>query len=241
MKVYLHYTIWNKAAHVPRLMEGVADCIPKGSSIDIVFDNCTDSSLHNFHLVKKKYLAGYKVREFESTKKFRWPNTNDAIKRFLHSDCDIFLSPQDDQKLQDRHLIDNLMKVPESGIIGMRDGVDNGQYWSSNFSRGTEKTIWLKSGEFQKVTFVNDGPIALHRSTILKVGEFDERYWAHYADNDYSHRCEELDLENYVMGAEVIHEKWDCKTCGALIPSEVWSDEFSKHDYNIYKKKWLLK
>lgn len=237
--IYLHYTIWNKAAHIPWIVEGIVNCIPKGSIVDFVFDNCTDSSRANF-LMMADSLKDYRVREFQSTKKYRWPNTNDALNRFILSDCEIFLSPQDDQKLQDRHLIDNLLKVPESGIIGMRDGVTEGQYWSSNFSRGTGRTIWLRSGRFQKVSFVNDGPIALHRSTVLKVGTFDEQFWAHYADNDYSHRCEEQGLDNYVMGAEVIHEKWECRKCGPLVPSEVWTAEFSSHDYEKYRKKWLL-
>lgn len=241
MKLYLHYTIWNKAAHIPWLVEGIVNCIPKGSILDFVFDNCTDSSLPNLKNLCMNDLKGYEVRIFESTKKFRWPNTNDALRRFMDSGCDLFLSPQDDQKLQGRTIINDLVKVPESGIIGMRDGISEGTYWSSNFSRGSARTIWLRNGEFQKVTYVNDGPIALWRSTVEKIGLFDEQFWVHYTDNDYSHRCEKEGLENYVMGAEVIHEKWGCRKCGDIQSSEVWGDEFSKHDYNIYRKKWLLK
>ena len=244
MKYYIHYTLWNKAAHVPWLCEGIVNCIPKGSVIDFVLDNCTDETEANLNwcINNKQYLQGWNVRMFKSTKKYRWPNTNDAMGRFLTSDCNVFISPQDDQKLQDRHLIKNLEFVLSQGaqVIGMRDGVINGnELFSSNFSRGTAKTTWLASGEFKEVDYINDGPIALTRNAVTEIGLFDTEFWAHYADNDYCHRAKEKGYKVFVMGAEVVHEKWSCKICGNIQPSEVWGDDFSKHDYEIYKRKWL--
>lgn len=247
MKIYLHYNIWNKAAHVPWICEGIRWSMPKGTIIDWTLENCTDSTEANLQMCieSKGYgmLMAFDNRIRKSTKKYRWPNCNDAMKRFMESDCDVFLSPQDDQQIQDKHLfvnLERLLKEPNVGFVGMRDGVDSvNNYYSSNFSKGTDKTEWLRAGDFRKVRHVNDGPIALTKKVIEKVGYFDEAYWAHYSDQDYSYRCEKAGFQNYVLAAEVVHEKWSCKVCGEVQPSEVWTQEFSEHDYNVFKSRWL--
>lgn len=256
MKIFVFYVVWNKAAHIPWICEGIRTAIPDGSIVDFTLDNCTDKTEENLITIFNSSIAeqssihygslyGKKFNSRYSRKKYRWPNTNDAIDRFMDSDCDLFFSPQDDQQIQDKKIIPNLLKLfanePNVGLVGMRDGIDiEGKYYSSNFSKGTPKTVWLNQGEYKEVVYVNDGPIAIHRSTIEKVGKFDENFWAHYADNDYSFRCSEFGLRNFVMGADIVHEKWDCKNCGALKPSEVWSQEFSSHDYNYYRQKWPI-
>lgn len=153
MRIYLFYNIWNKAAHVPWLCEGIRNCFPQNT---------------------------------------------------------------------------------------MRDGIDfDNSYFSSNFSfNAPNQATFLKSGEYKRVRHVNDGPLLLSRQTINKVGLFTEDMWMHYVDTDYSYRCLEAGLNNYVMGAEVIHEKWGCRVCGDIQASEVWGDEFSKHDHQIFRSKW---
>jgi len=251
MKIYLHYTIWNKAVHVPWICEGIRACMPMNTILDFTFENCTDNSEANLGWCRPKNvygsIYGYDLRVHTSTKKYRWPNVNDAIDRFMRSDCDIFLSPQDDQQIQDKGLAKNLVNLfeKERGFVGMRDGVGgvtetghDGHYWSSNFSKGVPSTIWLTSGQYKEVIYVNDGPIALAKETVNRVGKFDLGFWAHYADNDYSFRCHEAGLKVFVMGAEIVHEKWNCKVCGGATPSEVWAQEFSSHDHLYYKSKW---
>lgn len=235
---------------IPWICEGIRTCFPAGTYVDFVFDNCTDSSLDNFvHRANAKHteygsLSGFHTRYFRSEKKHRWPNTNDAIRRFMDSPCDLFLSPQDDMKLQDKFIVQNLINLYQSnqkvGLVGMRDGISPGIMYSSNHSHQTDvKTNWLRSGEFRKVDLVNDGPICLSKEAVREIGYFNEEYWAHYTDNDYCHTAVEKGYNNFVMGAEIVHEKWDCKKCGALIQSEVWSQEYSSHDYDIYKAKWI--
>lgn len=246
MKFYIHYTIWNKRDHIPWICEGIKSAIPKGSVIDFTFDNCTDDSLDiflrlcvNAPAVNYGSLAGYQVNYRESTKKLRWPNTNDSIQRFMQSDCDLFLSPQDDMKIQDKFICQNLQQLYNSqtniGLVGMRDGFDfNNQMYSSCHSHQTaQPTIWLRSGQYQQVKYVNDGPICLDKKAVNTIGVFDEQYWAHYNDNDYCFRANQLGFKNFVMGAEIVHEKW-----GRVDASEVWTQEYSTHDYEIYKKKW---
>lgn len=251
MKIYLHYNIWNKGAHVPWICEGLRWTMPKGTVIDWVLENCTDKTEENLRMCidSKGYgmVSQFDNRIHISKKKYRWPNCNDALGRFMQSDCDLFLSPQDDQQIQDKHLIsnlENLFKFAETiqkkpGLIGMRDGIDGaGFYYSSNFSKGTDKTTWLIPGEFRKCRHVNDGPIALTKEVVNKVGYFDEAYWAHYSDQDYSYRCNREGFQNFILGAEIVHEKWSCKVCGEVQASEVWSQEFSEHDYKVFRLKW---
>ena len=243
MKIYLHYTIWNKQGHVPWICEGIRMTIPKDSIIDFVFDNPTDDGVKQLEaqidLLESSYgsLKGFKVIYRISKKKLRWPNTNDAIERFMKSDCSLFLSPQDDMKIQDKKIVPNLIKLYQEntnvGMIGMRDGITNGKFWSSNHSPGGGPlTTFLKSGEYMPVWFVNDGPVCLSKFTIDTVGLFDLEYWAHFGDNDYCWRAEEKGLQNFVMGAEIVHEKFSAQA------SEVWNQDYSIHDYEVYKRKW---
>ncbi len=247
MKLWICYVIWNKAAHIPWICEGIRLTMPKGTHVDFVLDNCTDQTEAHLNTVVNANgyggLEGYTVTIHKSTKQYRWPNTNDSIGRFLTSDCTHFFSPQDDQQIQDKFIFGNLEKLYSEadniGFVGMRDGVtESGHFFSSCFSKPTPKTSWLKSGQYISVKYVNDGPICISRQTIQKVGVFNPDFIAHYTDNDYSFRCNKLGLTNYVMGAEIIHEKWECKVCGPLIPSQVWTQEVSDHDYRLYKILW---
>ena len=114
--------------------------------IDFVFDNCTDESVYYFK--NHNIINTHQVVYFESDKKLRWPNTNDAIERFLKSDCDIFLSPQDDMKVQDKFILQNLENLYSRerniGIVGMRDGIkrDKNQFYSSCHSRTLKTFQW---------------------------------------------------------------------------------------------------
>lgn len=251
MKIYLHYTLWNKGGHVPWLCEGIRRSLPKGSIVDFVFDNCTDESEKIFRDLirapRERYgtLRDFDVRCFSSTKKLRMPNTNDAIDRFMQSDAALFLTPQDDMKLQDPYIAQNLTKLYQEcaniGIVGMRDGIVPGHYYSSSHSPGgpfPTPTTYLRSGEYRKVDQVNDGPLCLSKFSVEKVGKFDSELWAHYHEPDYGWRAEALGLSNYVMGCELVHEKWGCKTCGEIQQSEIWSQEYSSHDYDLHKSRW---
>ena len=243
MKIFLHYTIWNKEGHIPWICEGIKKSMPKNTVLDFVFDNPTDNGVNQLqiymNLPANEYgsLRGYKCHYYVSSKKLRWPNTNDAIERFMKSDCDLFLSPQDDMKIQDKFLVENLTKLyqenTEVGLVGMRDGLIGNDFYSSCHSPGGTNTKYLRSGEYQKVDFVNDGPVCLNKRTVQKVGLFDTEYWAHFGDNDYCFRCNDLGLNNFVMGAEVVHEKW-----GSIEASEVWNQEYSNHDWEVYRRKW---
>lgn len=246
MKIYCHYTYWNKGGMLRWITEGIKRSLPKGSIVDFVFDNCTDDSENIFKTLIKaprdQYgsLRDFDVRWFSSTKKLRMPNTNDAIERFMKSDAALFLTPQDDMKLQDPYIAQNLTKLYQEcaniGIVGGRDGIIPGRYFSSSHSPGAPfptPTTYLRSGEYKLVDQVNDGPLVLSKFSIEKVGVFNCDYWAHYHEPDYGWRAQQVGLSNYVMGMEIVHEKW-----GGIQQSEIWSQEYSSHDYDLHKSRW---
>lgn len=222
------------------LCKGIKYFIPKGSHVDIILDNCTDKSKYWLENLGPYSLENYVFNFYESTISYRWQNTNEAIKRFLKTDCDIFLSPQDDQKIQDAFLIQNLKDLYDQnknvGIIGMRDGIINGRFWSAHHSLITDNTTWLAAGDYLPVDEINDGPICLSRETIEKIGLFDtENFISFYTDTDYSRRCTKAGLQNYVMGAEIVHEKW-----GNVQASTIYTQEIASHDWDNFKKKYIV-
>lgn len=253
MKFFVHYTIWNKGAHVPWICEGIRTAFPENTIVDFTLENCTDASELNLKTIFENSntpnyygsLFGKPHSYRHSQKKYRWANVNDAIDRFMLSDADVFISPQDDMQIQDKDLVRNITNFFKEksnvGLIGLRDVIVENKYYSSSFSYGSPETHWLTQGDYMPVNYVNHDPVILTKETVRKVGKFDEEYIIHYVDNDYSFRCLEAGLQNYVMGAFIVHEKGECKICGALQPSDVWTQEVSAHDYNIYFNKWKNK
>jgi GT2 family glycosyltransferase len=243
MKIFVHYTIWNKESMVQWFAKGIKYCIPPGSHVDFVLDNCTDSTkliVSNLQSDPNFNLNEYVFNWYESDKKYRWQNTNDAIERFLQTDCTHFLSPQDDQKIQDSFIFQNLQMLYNSapvkvGIIGMRDGITDGNYLSAHHShKVTSPQRWLRSGEYHPVEYINDGPVCLSRECIEAIGLFDvNNFIAFYTDQDYSYRCKQQGFQPYVMGAEIVHEKW-----GNVIASELYTQEIASHDYNNFLGKY---
>lgn len=247
MKGYLHYNIWNKESHVEWILRSINYFIPKDTIIDFSFESCTDSSISIFNQYKDIYLKQYHVIYTETDIKYRMKNFNEAIKRFLNTDCDFIVSPQDDQFIQDANIMENLINIFKSnnnvGLIGMRDGFtfNYENYYSSHFSFKTDFfKKWLKSGEYINVKNLNDGPLALSRETIEKVGLFDDDMNVFYIENDYCARCLKAGLSNYVMGVELLHIKlWleiKEKVYG-VIASEVYDKNFGEIDLNIFNRK----
>jgi hypothetical protein len=232
MKCYLYYNIWNKESHIDLILRGINYFIPNDVFIDITFEDLKDLSLKNFHHFnnQQKYLSNHRYTAQETPIKYRMKNINAAIQRFLKTDYDIFITPQDDQFIQDSNFISNIInlytKEQNVGLVGMRDGFDQTgkNYHSSHFSISSPSfnTKWLKSGEYAQSFFLNDGPLVLHRSTIEKVGVFDtDNFNVFYLEYDYCFRCKNAGLKNFVLGSELLHMKF-----GNIINSEVYNLEF---------------
>lgn len=241
MKPYIHYNIWNKEQHIKHILKGINKFVDRNSFIDITFENPQDNSVGEFENLKSKYLEGYNFSSLIVSEKYRLKNANNAMRRFMQSDCDFFLTPQDDQWIQDSGLIDNISNIyrKESnvGLIGLRDGFNYNfsNMISSHFSEKTGGTIrWLKSGEYAKVQAINDGAMIINKDAINRVGYFDaENFNAFYIEMDYSARCNKAGLSNFVLGAELVHIK-----LGA-IPSELYKPEldYGAKDLSVLKSK----
>ncbi len=242
MKPYIHYNIWNKASHISLILEGINKFVDKNSFIDITFESPQDSSVQMFDELKHKFLDGYNYSSRIVTERYRLKNANDSMRRFMDSDFDFFLTPQDDQWIQDSGLIENISnlykKESNVGLIGLRDGFDYnfGNMISSHFSVKTGGTIrWVKSGEYAKVQAVNDGAMIVNKETINKVGYFDaENFNAFYIEMDYSARCNKAGLSNYVLGAELVHLK-----LGGTMASELYDSglDYGAKDLSMLRSK----
>lgn len=245
MKCYLHYNIWNKESHIDLILRNINYFIPNNVFIDFTFEDLKDASLRNFDYFnnQQKYLLNHKYRAEETKLKYRMNNINAAIERFLKTDYDIFITPQDDQFIQDSNFISNILnlysKEENVGLVGMRDGFDQSgkNYHSSHFSVSSPSfnTKWLKSGEYFEAFFLNDGPLVLHRNTIEKVGFFDTaNFSVFYLEYDYCFRSRNAGLKNYVLGTELLHMKF-----GNIINSEVYNLQFdyARKDRESLKRK----
>jgi len=233
MKCYLNYNIWNKESHIDLILRGIKYFVPTDVFVDFTFEDLKDSSFRNFHYFnnQQKYLSNHAYTASETNLKYRMKNINASIERFLKTDCDIFITPQDDQFIQDSNFISNIInlysKEKNVGLVGMRDGFDqNGKnYNSSHFSISSPSfnTKWLKSGEYAQAFFVNDGPLVLSRKTIETVGFFDtDNFNVFYLEYDYCFRCKNAGLTNFVLGSEMLHMKF-----GNIINSEVYDLNFN--------------
>lgn len=241
MKTYVSYTIWNKQDQIDWIMRGINYFIPKGSVVHFILDHCDDDSVERTIIFANKYLKEFDFFYETATETNRWQNTNVALKRFLQSDCGLFLSPQDDQRIQDSKLISNLLRFnPETtGIIGMRDGLvgtDGRVTHSAHHSilPNPDSTTWLSPGEFAEVDCINDGPVAMFKQAVEKVGLFDvENFKAFYTEYDYALRCKSAGLANYVMGVELVHEKLGKQSAS----NYGFNSEIAEHDLNSLRRK----
>lgn len=245
MKYYCHYTIYLPPIHIPWLMRGLGFRLPKGSIIDVVFDNPSnpDACIKEMEVQKKSHLKDFVVFCEVSTEKYRMPNTNRALERFLKSDCDIFITPQDDQKIQGYNFIDNISNLYSqeknigivSGRSGFKDLSFKGMFSSSFVFNNTTK--WIGSGEYKAVNLINDGPLILSKEVVEIVGLFDMNMTVFYIEVDYAFMCKKAGLQNYVLGMEIVHETW-----GRERSSEVYkaSYGFGGKDIAYLRKKHNL-
>jgi hypothetical protein len=228
MIFYIHYNIWNKEKHIIPILEKIKEFVPKNSYLDFTFENIKDESLKIFEENKDEYLSDFNLQYFTSTEKYRMKNCNNSIDRFLNSDADIFLTPQDDQFFVSSNVFQDIknlyQKEQNIGLVGLRDGFSRNHtnMYSSKFSVQNAMWIqWLEEGEYKLVDVVNDGPVVISKDTINKIGKFDAyNINAFYIEYDYCARCIKSGLNNYVLGSNIRHEK-----IGA-IQSELYNQEF---------------
>lgn len=178
------------------------------------------------------------------TELFEHHCNNTMIDYFMnHTDKDVLVVLHEDMLINGFSLFSDLDRLLTEkyniGFIGGRDGFNWGytEMWSSPFSKSKYKYL-LDIGQYQKVKLVNFGPVVYTRKTVEKIGKLDaESYVYAYADQDYALKAASHGLNNYVIGMDVIHEKF-----GSLDKVPKWCQNkagearIAKDFYNLNKR-----
>lgn len=136
------------------------------------------------------------------------------IERFMETDADCLIIPQDDNRFE-RTLLGDLEELwskygTELGWISGRDG--HGYAYADmvcspfSDSTGANKTA-LPIGEYREVMMMNTGPVVYFRHVIEKVG-MPEPDMPWYWWTDYSLKCHHGGLKNILLSMDCKHEKF---------------------------------
>ena len=169
---------------------------------------------------------------------------NILIKMFLAGDCEYLIVCHEDMLLTGRTLVEDVKNliIKESingiGIIGGRDGFWPGytNMYGSRFSK-SEVSHWLKTGEYHQTPLLNFGPIVYPRTTIDKIGLLDYNYKYAYAEQDFCLRAIKNGLSNYVLGMDLIHEKFGSINGIQAFMTEEGAKQIAK-DRELLSQKW---
>lgn len=219
----------------------------KDRQVDVYFllDNPIDGTDQMFLdgtmeaiLPKSRFNWHYTVHYGHPLEQFKFQLQNIGLKYGYENGYDWIICPQDDQKIEDPFLLQNLSDLDNQGLIGGRDGFDTLNFQNaagSLFSHPTgEGYTWLKNGHIRAVNFLNDGPLCYHRSVIEKVGYHDEKFKVFCSELDYCKRCSNEGLQNFVLGMSIVHEKF-----GTLRSNLYYArHKISDHDHKYLNQKW---
>jgi len=169
---------------------------------------------------------------------------NTMINYFMNeTDKDALIVLHEDMLINGFSLFSDLDKLLSTesniGFIGGRDGFEWGydQMYSSPFSKSIYHHL-LDIGQYQKVPIVNFGPVVYTRELVTKIGKMDaESYTYAYADQDYSFRASSVELDNYVIGMDIVHEKF-----GNIAQGTPWyskeGEKIIARDLANLRKRW---
>ncbi len=229
MKLYLGYPIFGKPDMLSWLMEGIIESFsPPDTELGFFFDTDHGGIDQAFEHMRAFWLHYMGKPELNaSTMPFKYEawktmtevrevgGHNEILRRFLASDCDLCLIPQDDIRFLApiKHHLEHLMKTvgPSLGMIGGREGYEEGftniagSLWADS---NPGPSLWLKHGEFAYRSMFNSGPVAYPRAVVEKVGLLDEEFTAWHVWEDYGLRCLAAGFKNVVMGMDVRHAKF---------------------------------
>lgn len=251
MKHLLGYVIWNKVKMLDWLTDGIVESFsPDQVDLLFVLDNPTDGSTEKLLDICNSKLSKFKfeIKVF-TEEKYKFPCQNWMMNYAVDNGYDTLIAPQDDQKITDEWLIDNINNVLREygvniGVIGLRDGFDFG--YGNMFSSGWSESVLsavdrLLNGEPIEVQLINDGPIVYPVSTIRNIGVNDvETFRRFYIEDDYAMRCHRAGLKNIVMGNNLIHTKVLSHGVNASKASNHYENNDGELDMNAFKLKWKI-
>ena len=238
------YVIWNKHDMMLWICSGIKKSFTPDQvdlyflldnpidGTDILFEDGTIQELLPDFNIKWTYHYANPLEQF----KFHLQNI--GMKYGLENGYEWVICPQDDQKIEDPFLLQNLKRFIREGLVGGRDGFDKLNYKDGSGSLFShpigEGYTWLKNGDFKSVTYLNDGPLCYHKSTIEKVGYHDLGFKVFLSELDYCRRCEALGLKNHVLGMSIVHEKFGTLRSNVYLQKH----NYSEQDSNYFRSKW---
>jgi hypothetical protein len=247
MKILVAYVVWNKHDMINWLCSGILKSFPN-RNVDVYFllDNPIDGTDQLFEDgTVGRILSGYNVKWTchygNPLTQFKFHLQNIALDYGVKNGYEWIICPQDDQKIEDPFLLENLVEFNhrnDIGLIGGRDGFNQLDYkngFGSLFSIPLADGFkWLKNGESKPVRYLNDGPLIYKRSVIESIGFHDEGFKVFLSELDYCRRCSLAGLQNIVLGMSVVHEKF------GTFRSNVYYERhgYSSQDAELFKQKW---
>ena len=236
------YSIHNKGHMVDEIINGLVYSLNE-SKYDIkykfILDGCTDNTKERF---EKERVKLKNTEYIETNNLFELKTNNILMKNF---DTDFLIIFQDDMVLKDINFLDNISKIykiygDKLGLLGCRDGFDEGysNMYGSAFSASAR--IVLKSGEYREKMMLNRGPIIFTRKLIEIMGYFDEIYGiGTYEEMEYSLKCKLKGLITIVMGVNLIHSKFNHKNKKKVQHTEsTVLNNIYKINHKIFTQRW---
>jgi len=237
MRVMVGLSIWNKVDMISWMLDGVIKNFPNDRThVHAVFDNPTDGTDAAFQACAPWWLSAHGFSySHETTDKqvFEVGGHDRLIQKFLQSDCDFLVIPQDDQKFNQSIFpaLEMLFsKYGEKlGIIGGRDGFFKNYVGmvSSPFSESTKNTK-LPFGQFEERPYFNSGPIIYTKKVVQTVGSVNTNFKAFYIWDEYGYRATNSGFTNILLSMDITHIKF-----GRISSTQVYAEGISTADINL--------
>lgn len=250
MKGLLAYIIWNKVNMLEWLTDGIVENFdPEKTDLLFILDNPIDGTDIKLKEILDTKLSKFKHighSYFEDTYKF--PCQNMALKVCKDRNYDYVICPQDDQKITDKNLVENIENTiklygENLGVIGLRDGFDfgYGNMYSSEWSESVlSQEKRLSNGEVHSCLLLNDGGLVYTRKLIETIGFHDvDSYKRFFIEDDYCAKAHyDFGLTNILLGNDLIHRKENVS-----INTDHYdrSMNYEVGDMEAFKNKWLAK
>lgn len=204
MKAYVGQGVYCKPDMIPWMASGIAENFPPETVVDWYLEAPDKDTIDAMGSTPFEYSPEH-ILEHGCHRHF--------IQRFMATDCDVLIIPQDDNRFQ-RPLLPDLQKLwdiygTDLGWISGRDGHGFGysDMVCSPFSDSNATKLALPIGEHREVMMMNTGPVVYFRHVIQTVGPPDPNmpwYWW----SDYSLKCHSAGLNNILLSMDCLHEKF---------------------------------
>lgn len=214
MKAMIGVGIFEKEDMIEWHLRGISENFPQGTEVVFYFEACKDGSEAQFDKLAPEILIGKKFSKGSYTEHLLEVGVHCwLIDRFLESDCDVLVIPQDDNRFT-QSIMTSLHTLWDRygtrlGWISGRDGYGYGYSGMvcSPFSDSNATKRCLPIGDFEEVLMMNTGPVVYFRHVVKKVGKPDTSLPWFFWD-DLCLRCHENGMVNVLLSMPALHTKF---------------------------------